>query len=300
MTPLAELHVHLEGTAPPELTRQIAKRNGLEVPDGTIGVDGRYLWDDFLHFLRVYDRAASVIRSAQDYRDITFEYLSGCAAEGAIYVELTASPDHARLAGLPYPEQVAGIAQGIDDARAGSGIEARVIVTAVRNFGTEQAERVAALPARHPHAYVTGFGLAGDEAGFPPEPFAGAFALAADAGLGLTVHAGEWAGPESVRGGLTLPVTRIGHGVRAIEEPALVAELAERTPTTPRTRSGRYATQACASRSAPTILRTGRPASEASTPWRATSSASPTQSCASSPAPRSRRRSLRRRSDWRS
>jgi adenosine deaminase len=226
--PLAELHVHLEGTAPPELTRRIAKRNGLAVPEGTIGVDGRYLWDDFLHFLRVYDQAASVIRSAQDYRDITHEYLTGCAREGAIYVELTASPDHAALAGLPYPDQIAGIAQGIDDARDETGVEARVVITAVRNFGTEQAETVARLPAQHPHDYVTGFGLAGDEAGFPPEPFARAFAIAADAGLGLTVHAGEWAGPESVRGALTLPVTRIGHGVRAIEEPALVAELAER------------------------------------------------------------------------
>jgi adenosine deaminase len=226
--PKAELHVHLEGTAPPELTRRIAKRNNLEIPPGTIGDHGRYLWDDFLHFLRVYDQAASVIRTAQDYRDITFEYLGSCADEGAVYVELTASPDHAALAGLSYPDQIAGIAQGIDDARDASGIEARILITAVRNFGTERAEVVAALAAAHPHPYVTGFGLAGDEAGFPPEPFARAYAIAHDAGLGLAVHAGEWAGPESVRGGMTLPVTRIGHGVRAIEEPELVAEIAAR------------------------------------------------------------------------
>jgi adenosine deaminase len=226
--PLAELHVHLEGTAPPELIRRIARRNNLALPPGTIGVDGRYEWDDFLHFLRVYDQAASVIRSAQDYRDITFEYLSSCAGEGAIYVELTASPDHAALAGLSYPDQIGGIAQGIDDARDATGIEARILITAVRNFGTDRAEAVAALPAADPHPYVTGFGLAGDEAGFPPEPFARAYEIAHDAGLGLAVHAGEWAGPESVRGGMELPVTRIGHGVRAIEEPELVAEIAAR------------------------------------------------------------------------
>jgi len=226
--PKAELHVHLEGTAPPELTRRIAKRNKLEIPLGTIGVDGRYLWDDFLHFLRVYDQAASVIRSAQDYRDITYEYLASCAREGAIYVELTASPDHAALAGLAYPDQIAGIAQGIDDARHATGIESRILITAVRNFGTERAEAVAGLATAHRHPYVTGFGLAGDEAGFPPEPFARAYDIARDAGLGLTVHAGEWAGPESVRGGMELPVTRIGHGVRAIEEPRLVAEIAAR------------------------------------------------------------------------
>ncbi len=75
---------------------------------------------------------------------------------------------------------------------------------------------------------MVGFGLAGDEAGFPADDFAEPFAIAADAGLGCQVHAGEWDGPESVRRGLTLPVTRIGHGVRAIEDPALVEELAER------------------------------------------------------------------------
>jgi adenosine deaminase len=75
---------------------------------------------------------------------------------------------------------------------------------------------------------VTGFGMGGDEAGFPPGDFAGAFEIAREAGLGLTVHAGEWAGPESVRGGLALGVSRIGHGVRAAEDPELVRELAER------------------------------------------------------------------------
>jgi adenosine deaminase len=93
----------------------------------------------------------------------------------------------------------------------------------------ERAESVAAAAAARPHPYVTGFGLAGDEAGFPPEPFARAFAIAADGGLGCTVHAGEHAGPESVRGAMDLPgITRISHGVRAIEDPSLVAELAER------------------------------------------------------------------------
>ena len=170
------------------------------------------------------------MRTAQDYRDVTFEYLTTCAAEGAVYVELTASPDHAAEAGLAYADMLAGIAQGIDDARAASGIESRVIVTAVRNFGTERAEAIARAAAEQPHPYVTGFGLAGDEAGFPPGPFARAFEIAHAAGLGLTCHAGEWAGPESVRGALALPVpvTRLGHGVRAVEDPALVRELAER------------------------------------------------------------------------
>jgi adenosine deaminase len=98
----------------------------------------------------------------------------------------------------------------------------------VRNLGVERVVTVARYAAARPHQYVVGFNMAGDEANYPAGDFAEAFAIAADAGLGCTVHAGEWAGPESVRAGLGLPVTRIAHGVRAIEDAALVKELAER------------------------------------------------------------------------
>jgi len=227
--PKAELHVHLEGAAPPGLIRRIARRNGLDVPPGLIGADDRYAWRDFLHFLELYDAAVGVLRTGDDYRDLAYEYLLGCAAEGAIYVELTASPDHAAGAGLSDAEHVEALARGIDDARRDSGIEARVIMTCVRQYGVERAEEVARRTVAVPHPYVTGFGIAGDEASFPPAPFARAFAIAHDGGLGCTAHAGEWGGPDSIRGALALPgVTRLGHGVRAIEDPALVAELAER------------------------------------------------------------------------
>src|SRR4051812_49430335 len=144
--PLAELHVHLEGTAPPELIRRIAARNGLRVPEGVFASPDRFAWVDFLDFLRTYDLAASVIRTAEDYRDVTYEYLVGCAREGALYVELIASPDHAASVGLSDAEHYGGIAQGIDDARAQTGIEARILVTAIRNFGAEGAEAVAGRP----------------------------------------------------------------------------------------------------------------------------------------------------------
>jgi adenosine deaminase len=226
-SPKVELHVHLEGTAPPELIGRLAARNGLEVPAGLLDHADRFTYADFLDFLSAYDTAASVIRTPEDYRDITYEYLRSCAQEGAIYVELTASPDHARLVGLTDEEHLAGIAQGIDDARA-HGIEGRILISAVRNFGVEQALRVAEHAAERPHPYVVGFSMAGDEAGYPPHLFAEAYRIVAEAGLGCTVHAGEWAGPESVRGALELPITRISHGVRAIEDPALVEELADR------------------------------------------------------------------------
>jgi len=228
VVPKAELHVHLEGTAPPHLVRRIAERNGLRVPDGVFATADRFAWRDFLDFLQTYDMAASVIRTSEDYADITFEYLASCAADGAVYVELIASPDHAALVGLSDEDHLAGIASGIDRAREAHGIEARILLTCIRNFGVEQALRIARYAASRPHPYVVGFQMAGDEAGYPPGPFAEAYAIAADAGLGCSVHAGEWAGAESVRAAIGLPVTRIGHGVRAIEDPALVAEIAER------------------------------------------------------------------------
>ncbi|MEA2453966.1 MAG: adenosine deaminase [Thermoleophilaceae bacterium] len=220
--------MHLEGTAPPELIRRLAERNGMPVPEGVFDEPHRFAYTDFLDFLRTYDRAASVIRTGQDYRDVTYEYLASCARDGALYVELTASPDHAALVGLSDEEHLAGIARGIDDARDEFGIEARILISAVRNFGVEQALRVARYAAQRPHPYVVGFSMAGDEENFPAGDYAEAFQIASQAGLGCTVHAGEWAGAHSVRAALELPVTRIAHGVRAIEDPALVGELAER------------------------------------------------------------------------
>jgi adenosine deaminase len=223
-----DLHVHVEGTAPPGLIRRLAERNGLPVPERVFADDGRFAYRDFLDFLDTYDRAASVIRTAEDYRDVTYEFLASCAREGAIYVELIASPDHAALVGLSGEEHLEGIARGIDDARRDHRIDGRVVLTAVRNLGLDRVVSVARYAAARPHPYVVGFNLAGDEANYPPGDFAQAFDIAADAGLGCTVHAGEWDGPSSVWAALQLPVTRIGHGVRSVEDPQLVEQLAKR------------------------------------------------------------------------
>src|SRR3954447_24118818 len=209
--PLAELHVHLEGTAPPELIRRLAARNGLRVPEGVFASPDRFAWVDFLDFLRTYDLAASVIRTAEDYRDVTYEYLVGCAREGAVYVELIASPDHAASVGLSDAQHYGGIAAGIDDARRDAGIGGGMLVTAIRNFGPEAAIDIA---RREHHPYVVGFNLAGDEAGYPASLFTEAYAIASERGLGCTCHAGEHDGAESVRQALALPgIARISHGV---------------------------------------------------------------------------------------
>lgn len=225
--PKAELHVHLEGTAPPDLVRRLAERNGLSLPAPLFTEAGRFHWTDFLHFLRAYDDAAQAIRTAEDYRDVTYAYLERCAGEGAVYVEVMSSPDHAALAGLSFAGHLEGIADGIGRAREAFGIEARLIVTCVRHFGVERAIEVARACARHPNPLLTGFGMGGDENAAPASAFAKAFRIAhEEAGLACTVHAGEAAGPDSVRDALDgLPVGRIGHGVRAIEDADLVRRI---------------------------------------------------------------------------
>jgi adenosine deaminase len=227
--PKAELHCHLEGAASPELVRRLAARHGVTLPAGTFDAAGNFAWDDFLHFLKVYDIASSVIRTPEDYRDVTYRYLMDCAAEGAIYVEVMSSPDHAAAVGLSYGGHLEGIVAGIKDARRESGIEGRIIVTCVRHLGPERGVEVARQVVAQPHPLVTGFGMGGDENSFTPRDFTAAFAIVHEAGLSCTVHAGEVAGPESVRAALAaLPVHRLGHGVRAAEDPALVREIARR------------------------------------------------------------------------
>ncbi len=227
--PKAELHVHLEGTLAPDLVRRLAARHGQALPEDLFDETGAFHWTDFLHFLKVYDQASSVIRTPLDYRDVTYEYLASCAAEGVVYAELMSSPDHGMAAGMSYQDHLDGIAQGIDDARRDFGIEAFIVVTCVRHFGVERAHVVADAVLRHPHPLVVGFGMGGDEAGFRPGMFAGVFAKMAEAGIPCTVHAGEFDGPEGIREALdALPVKRLGHGVRAVEDDGLVTELAAR------------------------------------------------------------------------
>jgi adenosine deaminase len=226
MIPKADLHCHIEGTTSPDLLRRLAARNGVTLSPKVFTPGGDYAWADFLSFLATYDAATQAIRTPQDYRDVMYEHLARGAAEGMIYAEVFASPDHADESGLGYTDMLAGLASGIADAERDFGLTARVITIAVRHLGPERAEWAAGLAAKHPHPLVTGFGMAGDEAFGRVADYERAFAIAADAGLACTVHAGEVVGPQSVRDALDLlPVVRLGHGVRSIEDPELVARI---------------------------------------------------------------------------
>lgn len=234
--PKVDLHVHLEGTITPEMVLRLAKRNNLPLPADLIK-DGKFVWQgkekgdgtaagNLVAFLYAYDAATSVMKSAADYTDITHDYLTRSAAEGCIYAELTISADHGAMAGLTYPEMCDAIALGCEKAKKETGIEARLISTCVRHFGPESALRVGQLTHDHPHPLVTGFGMAGDENAHTPADFKPAFDIS---GLTYrTAHAGEAAGPESVRSAQkSLQIKRFGHMVRAIEDAALIKELKE-------------------------------------------------------------------------
>eukprot|EP00003_Mantamonas_plastica_P012773 TRINITY_DN2273_c0_g1_i1.p2 TRINITY_DN2273_c0_g1~~TRINITY_DN2273_c0_g1_i1.p2 ORF type:complete len:325 (+),score=37.08 TRINITY_DN2273_c0_g1_i1:2275-3249(+) len=227
--PKAELHLHLEGAMIPALVRAFAKRSGLTLPDDIYDDQDRYIWGDFPEFLKSFDKASAAIRTKQDYSDLTHFYLTEQAKVGTLYVELFCSPTHALDCGLSYDDHLEAVVDGIDRANKETGIIGRIIMTCVRHVGGDVAVKVAEETAACGHPYIVGFGMGGNESMFSQETFYPAFKIAADAGLGCTTHAGEVQGPQSVWDAIDkLPVTRIGHGVRSIEDSKLVETLARR------------------------------------------------------------------------
>ena len=226
--PKVELHLHLEGAAPPAFVRGLAAEQKIDI-SGIFDERGNYAYTDFWHFLKVYEAATSVLTTPADYARLTRAVLAESAASGVVYSECFLSPDFCggRDVGA-WCEYLHAIREAAEEAERQDGITLRGIVTPIRHFGPEKAREVALCAAETAGDWLVGFGLAGDEKVGRPRDFAWSFDCAREAGLRLTCHAGEWGGPDSVRDAVRdLRVERIGHGVRAIEDPALVEELAE-------------------------------------------------------------------------
>ncbi|KTD15964.1 adenosine deaminase [Legionella lansingensis] len=227
----AELHSHLEGTIPPWLAKKLAKRNKMTLPPALFSDDEHsYQYQDFLDFLKTFDKVAEVIRMPEDYYDITFEYLKMNAENDTIYIEMMYSPDHAEQAsGIHSCEHLKAIQQAIDDAEEKFNIIGRIIITGVRHFGIEAVTKVAKQATKEKESCIVGFGLGGDEINFPPKLFKKAYEIAAAGGLHCTVHAGEFAPASGVLEAIQhLPVKRIGHGVQAIHCPETLAKLKDK------------------------------------------------------------------------
>jgi adenosine deaminase len=226
--PKLELHLHLEGAAPPAFIRGLAAEKRVDL-SGIFGPDGGYRHDGFRQFLQVYAAATQVLRTPADFSRLTRTVLEEQAAHGVIYTEIFLSPDFCGGRDLAaWRDHLAAIRETAEAVEREAGIVMRAVVTCIRHLGPDPARQAALCAAETAGGFVTGFGMGGDESRGAARDFAYAFDMAREAELGLTAHAGEWAGPRSVAETLDhLRVHRIGHGVRAIEDPALVVRLAE-------------------------------------------------------------------------
>jgi aminodeoxyfutalosine deaminase len=232
--PKAELHVHLEGSIQPATLLTLAERNGVELPVQSV-TDMRnwFSYRDFAHFIEIYVTISRCLRTAEDYELIAYEFGANMAQQNVYYAEVTFSPStHYFTLGVPYETYFSGLTRGRERARAEFGVEIRWVFDIVRDVRHELLERASdyttgvAIESREDG--VVALGLGGSEVGHPPEQFARWFERARAAGLHSAPHAGETEGPASIWGALrALGAERLGHGVRSIEDQALVEYLAE-------------------------------------------------------------------------
>ena len=227
--PKIELHVHVEGAQLPETIWAMARRNGTPLPVATLEEwRGWYEYRDFARFIDVYMTACRAMVTAEDFRDMIVAFHAYQASQTIVYSEafLSASLFVDRI---PWPDLLAALKDGLAEGRALHDVEVRLIPDIARNL-PESKRRVLefALAGQKAGVFV-GLGLGGLEAGFPPELFQAEFDEARANGLRVVAHAGEGVGAESVWGALeALGAERIGHGIRCLEDDALVATLRER------------------------------------------------------------------------
>jgi aminodeoxyfutalosine deaminase len=214
----------------PATLLEIARRNDYALPaDSVEGLAPLYEYRDFAHFIEVWILTTNAMRTREDFRQVVVDYAEEAAAHGAVYLEGIFSPAERAARGVAWDDLFGGYCDGAEEARELHGVEIRLTPDIYRGATDEQAEHVVRYSARYRDRSVVGVGLGGLEADFPPEPYARFFAQAKAEGLGSVPHAGEVAGPESIRGALeALHADRLRHGIRAVEDPALVQELRER------------------------------------------------------------------------
>ncbi len=228
--PKIELHVHLEGTVRPHTLLAIAERNDYPLPADTVeGLAALYDFRDFAHFIEVWVLTTNALGGADDFRRVVVDYAAEAAAHGAVYLVGIFSPAERVRRGVSWEEMFEGYCDGAQEARELHGVEVRLTPDITRGFPLVGGEATVRWASKYRERGVVGVGLGGLEAEYPPEPYAPVFELARELGLPAAPHAGEVAGPASIRGALdALGAVRLRHGIRAIEEPALLDELCDR------------------------------------------------------------------------
>jgi len=232
--PKAELHIHIEGSLEPEMIFALARRNRVALAyPGVEALRAAYAFGDLQSFLDIYYAGASVLLTEPDFFDLGFAYLAKAAAENVRCAEIFFDPQTHTARGVPIEHAILGLAHACRRAHAEWGLHARLILCFLRHLSQDEAMATleAALPWRE---HFIGVGLDSSERGHPPEKFAHVFAHARALGLHAVAHAGEEGPPVYIASALdVLKVERIDHGVRCVEDPALVQRLArERVPLT--------------------------------------------------------------------
>ena len=226
--PKAELHMHLEGSLEPELMFQLAERNKIALPwDSVETLRSAYNFNNLQEFLDIYYQGANVLQTEQDFYDLTWAYLQKCEEQNVLHVEPFFDPQTHTARGVSMEVAITGISEALGDARDLLGISSGLILSFLRHLSEDEAFHTLqqAMPFRDLFFAV---GLDSSEAGNPPSKFTNVFAKARAEGLLAVAHAGEEGPPDYIWQALDLlKVSRIDHGVRAWEDPRLMARLIE-------------------------------------------------------------------------
>ncbi|MGW4478151.1 adenosine deaminase [Rhodococcus triatomae] len=233
-TPLAELHMHIEGALEPELILELAERNGIELPYADLDdLRSRYEFTDLQSFLDLYFANMAVLRTAQDFADMTRAYFARAARAGVAHAEIFFNPQAHTTRGVPLAEVLDGLADAVSASEAEFGVTSGLIAGILRDKPAAEADALLTdlLAVGAP---IIGIGLDSAEVGNPPSKFVDVFARARAAGLHTVAHAGEEGPPEYITEALDLlGVERIDHGIRCLEDPELVQRLVrDRVPLT--------------------------------------------------------------------
>jgi len=236
--PKADLHRHLEGSLRLSTLVEIAQEHGVDLPSYNIEDLRPYvqITDDpanFHRFLEKFRLLRRFYKTPEAVARVAYEAVADAAQDNVHYLELRFNPAAlARTQGFSYEEVTDWVIEAVDRAQADYPITVRLIATAVRNEGVENARRIAEVAIARKERGMAGLDLAGDEVNFDAAPFAPVFREAREAGLGITIHAGEAGGADNVQHAvLDMGATRIGHGVRAIENSDVIKLLRERHVT---------------------------------------------------------------------
>jgi len=225
--PKSELHMHIEGSLEPELMFRLAARNGISLPYASVeALRKAYNFSRLQDFLDLYYRGMSVLRTEADFYDLTSAYLAKVQAQGVRHVEIFFDPQAHLERGIALSTVIDGLQRALDEAKASFGITSHLIMCFLRHLDEADAQATLDLALRYKDRII-GIGLDSSEVGHPPRNFARVFKRARDAGFRLVAHAGEEGPPDYVWEAIDiLGVERIDHGVRAMEDKALVARLA--------------------------------------------------------------------------